>query len=169
MPLGVRPTASFMDIEKWPPNPCVLRQQVETMYSDSTTAFGSENPFCQWLPGGLKCVQSSSPSSSKLIRPKPSSWASAGIPLSSMTFFVCGGPLLSPREIWAAPRDFSSRMIWRSVSLWVEPGAASAVLKFGLMRTDLPLGDAAPRSRKTSLTPWTRSVVLIRTTVVVAP
>lgn len=40
MGLGVRPTESLSDMVNTPPYPWVLRQQVDTRYSESTTSRG---------------------------------------------------------------------------------------------------------------------------------
>jgi hypothetical protein len=61
IPFGVRPTASFSDIVKTPPKPCVFRQQVETLYSASTTCRGRANPSGQCEPLDGNDTQSFSP------------------------------------------------------------------------------------------------------------
>ncbi len=50
------------------------------------------------------------------------------------------------------------------VSLWVEPGKASAVLKLGLTRTSLPLTGFVCRASMERSTPVLRSVVRTRET-----
>ena len=62
---GVRPTDNFNDIVKTPPEPCVLRQHVDTVYSESVISRGRAKPFGQCVPGGSNDTQSRSAFCSK--------------------------------------------------------------------------------------------------------
>jgi hypothetical protein len=61
-----------------------------------------------------------------------------------------------------APMDLSVRMSCVSVSLCVEPGKGSAVLKFGLSSTSFPFTGLMPSSSTARLMPLARSAVLIQ-------
>jgi len=92
--------------------------------------------------------------------------AEFGDPLSCRTSAVSGGPLRSPMVMPLAPMDLSLSTSCSRVSLWVDPGNGSAVLKFGLSRTSLPCTGLLPRSSMAFPMPTTLSAVFTRATFV---
>src|SRR3989339_1003491 len=80
-----------------------------------------------------------------------------------MTFRV-RGQLRSPTLMDLAPILQSSSTSAAKVSLCVEPGVGSAVLKLGLIRTCFPFAGLTPSAFREALTPPSRSAVFARTT-----
>ncbi len=91
------------------------------------------------------------------------------MPFRSITPRVCGGPLDSPSVTPRASRSRSSVTSWLSVSLCVEPGASSAVLKLGFTTTRFPAMPSGLNSFSTSATPRLRSAVRTSATRLVRP
>ena len=122
----------------------------------------TSKPFLQLLFSGFILTHSLLDSSSKFTSPTSSLLHSSYMPFSFRTSDVCGGPLLSPIVIFFAPISFKCNIKFVSVSLWVDAGKGSAVLKFGLRSTSFPFTGFIFRSSTALLMPVALSEVLIR-------
>ncbi len=86
------------------------------------------------------------------------------MPFLSKTCGVGSGPLRSPMVRLLAPISRTRSRSALRVSLWVEPGVSSEVLKFGLMRTFFPLNGSIFRRSRHFFTPSALEPVMTRTT-----
>ena len=134
------------------------------MHSESSIGFATSKPFLQWLCLGFIFTHPSEGSSSKFIIPTSSFLQRLYIFFSLRTSDVSGGPLLSPMVILFAPIFFKCNIRLVSVSLWVEPGKWSAVLKFGLSKTFFFFTVFTPRMSIAFLMPDSLSEVFTRET-----
>src|SRR4030042_75125 len=162
------PVVSLSDIVKWPPYWCVLRQQRPITASASRTGLANQNPLSQCVPGGLILTHLSLGISSNTRHSNPNSSESAKIPFSWNTLLVFAGPLRSPTTIFLGSWAFRSSTTVLMVSMWVDPGVGSAVLKLGLMSTFFPLTRGMPNASTTFLVALVRSGSNATTTLAVA-
>jgi len=85
----------------------------------------------------------------------------------SMAVRVSPMPLRSPTVIRPAPMAWSLRTRVLRVSLWVEPGGASALLKLGFRNKSLPFIELISSRSSALLTPVARSWVFTKATLVI--
>ena len=151
--MAAKPTEFFSDSVKWPPKRWVF--QTARLHDGAGPAHDARK--CETalpvharrpdrIPFGLGELVEHDRLHFQVARQRRMSFA-------AMTSRVTPMPLRSPIVIGPAPRARSSPTSALSVSMWVDPGVGSPLLKLGLMKRSLPLKPAGSSSAIARLTP----------------